>query len=128
MSRWQEFAFEQRIREILTSVPAHAEGHHFGRPYLTSYQIAIEFCRRHPDAVDQIGLPVGGAGVGGHTSLAQYIARELSGRIRAGHLPGIEGAFLSDQHLTELSFRLGTDQVKSSLIGAWDTAMFRLVG
>jgi hypothetical protein len=43
------------------------------------------------------------------------------------NLPGFEGAFLSDQHLTELSFRLGTDQVTSSLIGAGDTAMLRLV-
>jgi hypothetical protein len=41
---------------------------------LTGYQIVIEFARRYPDDVQQIGLPIGGAGVGSHNSLARYIA------------------------------------------------------
>jgi hypothetical protein len=104
VSRWQEFDFERRIRDILRSVRPHVEGHHFGRPYLTSYQIAIEFARRYPGDVHRIGLPVGGLGVGGHNSLAQYLAGQLSRAIRAGDLNDIEGAFLSDMHLAELSF------------------------
>ena len=43
------------------------------------------------------------------------------------NLPGFEGAFLSDEHLTELSLRLDVDRVESSRIGACDTAMLRLV-
>ena len=128
MSRWQAFGFEQRIREILASVPAHAEGHHFGRPYLTGYQIAIEFARRYPDDVEQIGLPLGGVGVCAHNSLAQYIAQQLSRLIGAGVLNDLEGAFLSDAHLTALSFRRGAERISSSLIGNWDAAMFRLTG
>ena len=41
MSIWQSHSIEAPIREILASVPL--DGHHFGRPFLTAYQIAIAF-------------------------------------------------------------------------------------
>ena len=128
MSRWSDFQFEPRIRPILGAVGSNAEAHPFGRPYLTGYQLAIEFEHRYPDDTASIGLPIGGVGVGGHNSLAQYIAGQLSRRIRAGELSDIEGAFLSDKHMTGLSFKRASGQVASSSVGAWDTALFRLAG
>ena len=41
------FSFEARIRGIL-DVPSREPGHHFGRPFLTAYQIAISFAERFP--------------------------------------------------------------------------------
>ena len=41
MSIWQDHSIEARFRDILASVPD--EGHHFGRPFLSAYQIAIAF-------------------------------------------------------------------------------------
>jgi hypothetical protein len=127
MSRWDDFDFEERLREILRTTPIHAPEHHLGRPFLTSYQLAIAFAERYPTDAAQIGLPIGGAGTGAHNSLAQYIGGELSRRINSGQLRHIEGAFLSDFRLMKLSFRHEGDQIASSLIGTWDTAMFRLV-
>ncbi|MDE0006123.1 MAG: hypothetical protein OXQ29_25820, partial [Rhodospirillaceae bacterium] len=79
MSIWQDHAIEQRIREILASVPD--EGHHFGLPFLTAYQIAIAFDQRHPREADLIAKPVGGKDTGRHDSLAKYFANQLSRRI-----------------------------------------------
>lgn len=128
MTRWDDFSFEDRLREILRTTPVHAPDHHLGRPFLTSYQLAIAFAERYPADTAQIGLPIGGAGTGGHNSLAQYIGGELSRRINNEQLRDVEGAFLSDFRLSALSFRHEDGQVASSVIGAWDTAIFRLVG
>jgi len=49
-----------------------------------------------------------GAGFGrlrqSFNSLAQYLARELSGRIKSGDLTTVEGAFLTDEDLVELVY------------------------
>ena len=127
MTRWDDFAFEDRLREILRTAPVHAPDHHLGRPFLTSYQLAIAFTERYPAETVQIGLPIGGAGTGVHNSLAQYIGGELSRRINTGQLHDIEGGFLSDFRLASLSFRHENGEISSSIIGAWDTAIFRLV-
>ena len=52
MSIWQHHSIEPRIREILASVPD--EGHHFGRPVLSAYQIAIAFDQRFRRMADLI--------------------------------------------------------------------------
>ena len=126
MTRWDEFSFEDRLRGILRTTRVHAPNHHLGRPFLTSYQLAIAFAEQYPADVALIGLPIGGAGTGVHNSLAQYIGGELSRRINAGQLPDIEGGFLSDFRLASLSFRHENGEIASSVIGAWDTAIFRL--
>ena len=66
MSTWQNHSIERRIRKILKSVPD--EEHHFGRPFLSAYQIAIAFDQRLPAL---IGKPVDGKGTGRHDSLAR---------------------------------------------------------
>lgn len=123
MSIWQDHAIERRIREILASVPD--EGHHFGRPFLTAYQIAIAFDQRHRREADLIAKPVGGKDTGRHDSLAKYFANQLSRRIRKGTLSGIEGRFLNGQFLRSLEYHNRGETVASSL-GQADMAIFRL--
>ena len=93
MSHWQQLGIEEKLIEILHDIPDTASEHHFGRPFLTAYKIAIEFARLFPQDVAQIGVPIGGAGIGQRSSLAQYLARNCSRGIKAGTLPRVEGGF-----------------------------------
>lgn len=42
MSQWDELHIDVKISQIL-DVQSHDPVHHFGRPFLTPYQIAIKF-------------------------------------------------------------------------------------
>ncbi len=127
MSNWQELNIEEKIIRILRDVPDAAPEHHFGRPFLTAYQIAIEYAQLYEPDMAQLDVPIGGAGIGQRNSLAQYLARELSRRINAGQLPHIEGGFLSNQHLNDINFDTGDRIIQSSLTGTEFTlSMFRL--
>ena len=129
MSHWQELEIAQKIRAILADVQYTKPEHHFGRPFLTAYQLALEFARRYPEDFATIGQPIGGEGVGQQSSLAQYIARQLSTEIRDGNTPDIEGGFISNLHLREIAFREGDRDVVSSLTSTqFDLSMFRLSG
>jgi hypothetical protein len=128
MSVWGEHEVESKITDILTETP-HQEAHHFGRPYLSAYQLAIAVDRRWPEVRTALGNPpVGGLGIGTRNSLAQYLARELSRRIRSGDLTTVEGAFLTDEDLVELVYVESNGQrVTSSLTGSgYDLSLFRL--
>ena len=125
MSIWDEYSIESRIRQIL-DVTSHDKGHHFGRPFLTAYQIAIAFEKAHRIDAERIGKPVGGKGTGRKDSLARYLARQLSRRIKSGELPDIEGRFLHRQHLRSLEYNSEKGIVESSLGQASDLSMFRL--
>ena len=59
MSIWNDYSIELRIRDIL-DVESRREGHHFGRPFLTAYQIAILFAERYQEDLDAIGKEIGG--------------------------------------------------------------------
>lgn len=125
MSEWQRHNVEQDIINILGGQQA---VHHFGRPYLTAYQLAAEFRRRNPDFMPL--LHVGGEGTGeatGRESLARYLSRELSRRIKAGSIRGIEGAMLSNDHLHDIHFEYSGQVFRSTLTGSGFTlSMFRL--
>ena len=123
MSIWQDQSIESHIREILASVPD--DGHHFGRPFLSAYQIAIAFEQRYPQEANLIAKPVGGKDTGRHDSLAEYFANQLSRRIRASNLPGIEGGYLNGQFLESLRYENGQETVASSL-GRANMSIFRL--
>ena len=126
MTRWEQYDFAERIRSILRDAHYYRDDHHMGRPFLSPYQIAIEFERRHPDDVAAIGLPIGGKDTQQHTSLAQYIARELSSRLRS-ELTDVEGGFLSNLHLAAITFRHGAHTFASSLTETqYDLSLFRL--
>lgn len=130
MSKWVEHDMENRIITILSEVPINSPGGHaFGRPFLTAYQVAIGFARRWPEVADAIGKPVGGVGSGQHDTLAQYIANQLSRRIRDAHNDHpVEGAFISNQDVREFLFD-GADggaMASSSAGGTADLSMYRL--
>ena len=125
MSIWQRHSIEARIREILDSVPD--DGHHFGRPFLSAYQIAIAFDQHHRRQAQLIAKPVGGMHAGRHDSLAKYFANQLSRRIRDGSLTGIEGRYLDGRFLQSLEYRNEGEAVTSSL-GRAKMSMFRLTG
>ena len=127
MSIWEDFSIEARVRGIL-DVPPREPGHHFGHPFLTAYQIAIAFAERFRDDYDLIGKPIGGRGAGPSHSLAQYLARELSDRIRNGRVTGIQGADLHGTHLRTLAYRSPEGDVESSTGSSSELSMFRLDG
>ena len=127
MSRWEEMHIEGSIRAILRDTEYVRPDHHMAPPFLTAYQIAIEFAHRFPDDFQSTGLQVGGQGIGEHSSLAQYIAGELSRRIKNHEIPDIEGGFLSNRHLTGISFNNDGTVIDSSLTDSqFDLSMFRL--
>jgi hypothetical protein len=127
MNYWQELGIEDKITQILRDIADAAPDHHLGHAFLTAYQLAIVFENRHPNDAAQLGFPVGGAGIGQRNSLAQYLAGQLSRNIKSGHLTHIEGAFLSNLHLSDISFQSGTETIHSSLTNTnFELSMFRL--
>jgi len=125
MSKWGKLSIESKIIEILESAP-HDNEHHFGRRFLTSYQIAIQFSEKFPKAVDCIGGSIGGKGQGPESSMAKYLANQLSKRIKNGSLRNrIEGSFLHGKNLKRLKFNSGNQIVKATTKDRY--SMFRLV-
>ncbi len=126
MSLWQELSIEDKVTQILRDLPDATPGHHLGHPFLTTYQIAIEFAKRHPDDATRLGFPIGGVGTGQRNSLTQYLAGQLSRNIRDGQLTQIEGRLLSNQHLNDINFQSEAGIIHSSLTDAnFTLCMFR---
>lgn len=127
MNNWQDNHFERKIESILSDINYYKPDHHFGRPFITAYQLAIEFAQRFPDDFDHLGYQIGGEGIGERVSLAQYLAGQLSERIKTGKITSIEGCFLSNHHLSDIIFDNNGQQIKSSLTKTQiDLSMFRL--
>ena len=125
-SLWDELQLEDKIFQIL-SVESHAPDHHFGRPFLTPYQLAISFKALFPEDFARIGKPVGGRGTGQQDSFAQYIGKELSQRISRGLITNIEGRFLQRKHLLTLQYSDEGKVVESSAMQAYDLSMYRRI-
>ena len=127
MSFWEDNNIVDSVNQILLEVED--EGHHLGRPFLTAYQLAIEFANRYPDIVTRLGKQIGGAGTGEHTSIAQYLALELSRQIKRDPDYTIEGGFISNRYVKELSYQYNNETITSSLTGTqYSLSMFRLRG
>ena len=127
MSQWEQLQMDSKVADIL-DVQSHRPDHHFGRPFLTPYQIALAFETRYPAEFAMIGKPLGGKGTGQQDSLAQYIALELSKRISDGRLNNVEGRFLHRASLHSLQYERNGQIVESSSMQAYDLSMFRLAG
>jgi hypothetical protein len=126
-AKWDALNIGEKIIKILHDVPDAAPEHHFGHPFLTAYQVAIEYARLYPQDVAEIGFPIGGRGSRVRNSLAQYLANGLSRRIKAGKLEPVEGGFLSNQHLDDISFNTGEEIIQSSVTDkGYTSSMFRL--
>ena len=125
MSMWEEHQIADKIIQIL-DVESIPKKHHLGRPYMTPYQIAIAFKKRFPETFSCLGLPLGGKGIKSHTSLAQYIARELSRHIKDKSLDNlIEGGFLYNGFLPDLTFFDGKEKITSSAEQSYNISLFR---
>ena len=128
MSIWEDHDVENKVVAVLSDVHLVNDYHHFGRPYLTAYQLAIHLHARYPEVAHALGVGVGGVGTGERTSLAQYLARELSRRIRDNPHHRVQGAFLSNEAVRELTYEDADGQlVTSSLTGTpFDLSLYRL--
>ena len=126
MSQWDDLDMDVKISQIL-NVQSHDPAHHFGRPFLTPYQIAIRFHEQYRADFNAIGKPIGGKGTGQQDSLAQYIALELSKRIKDNRITNIEGRFLYRGNLKNLQYEYNGDLIESSSMQAYDLSMFRLI-
>jgi len=125
-SNWQTFGIEDKIRQILISVEALSPSHHFNGGFITAYQLAIEFAKRFPAEAQKLGYSVGGKGLGSYNSLAQYLALQLSKRIKSLKITDIEGAFLANLHLADLIFDYSPPIHSSVLENTSGTSMFRM--
>lgn len=129
MSIWERHGMAERVRAALHAVHLNdPSGHHFGRPFVSSYQIAIALDVEDPQLRHVLGKQVGGVGVGTHDSLAQYVGNELSKQIRADPTGLRRGVFMSNERIDRIMYR-GADgtEVVSSLTGTgYDMALFRL--
>ncbi|MCB2209252.1 hypothetical protein KQH62_00015 [bacterium] len=121
---WEDYQLEEKIRSILDVFTSNPE-HHFDRPFLTSYQIAIIFKERYPEIFGDINMPLGGKGTGSHNSFAQYIANILSRRIKNDTLTDIEGRFLHMDKITELIFNDSGSRIEAN--DQADISMYRLL-
>lgn len=128
MSDWTNYQCETKIRDILLNSVYNADPeHHLGRPFMSPYQIAIEYDKRYHDDVIAMGYIIGGKGVNTKTSFAQYIGRELSKRIKDGTISDIEGGFFSNQDLDEIRFNHNNNTIVSSATGGdKDLSIFRI--
>ena len=125
---WDDNELERKIVEILSDITYPDPDHHFHRPFVTAYQLAILMKQRFPATFHQLGFPIGGRGTGPQETLARYIARELSRRVRNGDLSEvIEGGFLSNRQLLGIQFDdAGEPITSSSTDSQYDTSIFRL--
>lgn len=122
MSKWKDYNFEEKVITILSNVP-YDQSHHFRRPFLTPYQIAIGFAKRYPDDFKTIDMVIGGEGEDVQVSLTSYIANQLSRRIRNGSISYIEGAFLSNLYIRDIEF---INEIHSSNCNQDTLSIFRL--
>ena len=125
MNYWRALELQEKVLDIL-DIQSHNRRHHFRRPFMTPYQIAIEFRKRYPQECDLMRKKVGGKGTGAKHSIAQYFALELSKRIKDGRITNIQGAFLHRRNLKALVYKDGPEEITSSAFG-YDLSMFRLV-
>jgi hypothetical protein len=70
---------------------------------------------------------LGGKDTGQQNSLAQYIALELSRRLKSRAIQNIEGRFLHRANLNGLKYQDGGRVITSSTMTSCDLSMFRLL-
>lgn len=123
---WEANCLEPKVVQILRDLKY--DGHHLGRPFATGYQLAILFKETFKEDFHRLGYLVGGKGIGQEFTLASYLARELSQRIKRREITNVEGGFLSNQRLRQIEFNDAGESVVSSLTGGEDdVALFRYI-
>ncbi|MCG8925376.1 hypothetical protein [Lentzea sp. CC55] len=105
------------------------KGHHFARPYMTAYQLALKVHEVDPDLADQLDKKLGGSDGDQRDSLARYLANQLSRRIkRQGEGFPVEGAFLSNDRVEALQYTTSDGKSLTSSVSRTgkDLSLFRL--
>lgn len=126
---WEDNDLEQKIVEVLSAVTYYEPNHHFGRPFLTAYQLAILLKASFPETFRRFGHPIGGKGSGVRYSFTSYLAGQLSQKVLNGQVANIEGGFLSNRRLVDIEFNDAGESVVSSLTESqYDLSMFRYIG
>ncbi len=126
-SFWEDRNLGQKIVDVLGGVTYVEPDHHFGRPFVTAYQLAVLFKERFREDFCDFGHPVGGKGSGVQFSLTSYLAGQLSAKIKSGEITNIEGRFLSNRQLLNIEFDDYGKTITSSLTDSqYDLSMFRL--
>jgi hypothetical protein len=128
MSAWSRHNIDRLVWDILYGSVQAERKYGTGRPFMTTYQIAIEFARRYPNVVTSMGHAVGGRRRGPF-ALTVYLARWLPTRITWGPLQGImEVRFLAPNDLITLEFdNNGTSLTATTNEARWNSTMFRLL-
>jgi hypothetical protein len=125
MSMWEEFQVEQNVRQILAAQAVDTR-YGAGRPYLTAYQIAVEYKAGFRANFGNLQMQMGGARKGPY-GLPTYLARELAGRIKDGRIRDMQIAFLGYEHIKDLIFDdEGRDLKATTAQARWGTTLFRL--
>jgi len=128
MSEWEELSILSKVEGILEQASRESQEHHFGSPFITTYQIAIDYAQQFPDDLERMEYEVGGKDTGVHYSLAQYLARQLSGKIKSEEITSIEGCFISNRYVSKFAFDSGDIHIESSITGKHASiSMFRLI-
>ena len=102
MSKWIQHRITDRVREILRDLPPN-QSYPIGRPFMTAYQLVIEFGVRFPMEAADIASAIGGQGEGPF-ALTNYLPRWLADGILHGRIVDIEHSVLTGQHIKELKF------------------------
>ena len=123
MSLWEEHDLDNKIHAILKRMQ-YSSPDHFGQPFVSAYQIAIDIAQYHPETFQALKRPIGGRDARANSSLAQYIARELSARIKAGSIKDIEGAWLRRDYVQDILFTYESQTIAASNLDA--LSLFRL--
>ena len=128
------------VLTILKEVKGEKESHHLGKPFLTTYQIAIVLKKDNhkifDNIVEKIAKKKDKSGVGGkghncYQSPAQYLGKALSTYIKkykGAEKIKIEGGFFSGQNACKLSFKDKTTAIKASLNSSQPISVYRFVG
>lgn len=126
MTTWAKFNIQRNIQGILDDQVYRKPSHHLGRPFMSAYQIALEYKNRFPVDFAKIGKPLGGRNSKKKTSFPQYIARILSKVLKSRKDPGFEGGFLSNLHMKSVEYSVGGRQkMFSSAKGQQPMSIFR---
>lgn len=109
---WEVFGVTDYVRQVLESIPPDTT-YGTGRPFLTTYQLAIEFANRFPVVAASITASIGGEGHGPY-ALTTYLGRWLPHRIMNRQAAGIELRFLAHTHISEVRLDTGQEDISTT--------------
>jgi hypothetical protein len=127
MGFWLENDLTPKIEYLLKKNETKIKHPHLGRPFMTSMQLAFAFEKEFSGLANLLGYHAGGKGFDDRNSLAIFIAKELISYLSITKDPTIEGAFLSDESVTEIGYINKSAPLQSNVNKTtFDLAMFRL--